>query len=144
MVMKKNTKIFLALIILITIMVLGFLSLGYAYTSNNIIKLEKLESDKQKIKGLSGRESLCDNCGMLFRYEKPQEIGIWMKNMNFSIDIIWLDTEKKITHIEQSVSPKTYPKSFSDGSGRSKYVIELPSGYVKEKELQQNDKFYFW
>jgi uncharacterized membrane protein (UPF0127 family) len=49
-----------------------------------------------------------------------------MKDMRFSIDIIWLDEAKKINMIKSNIEPATYPESFC--SADTKYVIELNQG----------------
>ena len=52
-------------------------------------------TDEEKARGLSGRESLDEDEGMLFVFDVPGNYGFWMKDMNFAIDIIWLN--EKIT-----------------------------------------------
>jgi uncharacterized membrane protein (UPF0127 family) len=77
--------------------------------------------------GLGDRASLASTSGMFFVFEKPDDYGFWMKGMEFSLDIIWLDQNFKIIHIEQDLSPSTYPQVFYPGSP-AKYVIEVNAG----------------
>ncbi len=60
-------------------------------------------------RGLSGRESLAENEGMLFTYNKPQMTYFWMKGMNFPIDIVWLKkisaTQAQVIGIESNLQP---------------------------------------
>src|SRR3989338_5744277 len=56
-------------------------------------------------KGLSGHKPILDNEGMFFVFDKPDNYGFWMKDMQFPIDIIWLNKDLKIIYIEKSVSP---------------------------------------
>jgi uncharacterized membrane protein (UPF0127 family) len=144
MVMKNSNKILIALVIFAVFFFGLFYSQNFAIVSGEAIKLERAETAEAKQKGLSGRKSLCGGCGMLFSYDKPQEIGIWMKDMKFSIDIVWLDKEKRITHVESSVTPETYPTTFSDRTARSQFVVELPSKYIQEHQIKNGDKLYFW
>ena len=76
---------------------------------------------------------------MLFVEPKPRVACIWMKDMNFAIDIIWLDDKKTIRHLEERVSPKTYPKTFCP-EGKTKYVVELPSGTIDKHQLAVGQK----
>jgi uncharacterized membrane protein (UPF0127 family) len=85
-------------------------------------------------KGLSGLSSLPFNTGMLFKFERPGIYAIWMKDMLFSIDILWLDEKFKITHIETNVSPSTYPKTFSNKIPSS-YVLETEENFVQKNDL---------
>lgn len=106
---------------------------GQAYT------LEIVVSAEERKKGLSGRESLAANEGMLFVEAKPNIACFWMKDMNFAIDIIWLDDKKIIRHLEERLSPKTYPKSFCPPV-KTKYVVELPSGSIDKYQLAVGQK----
>ncbi len=78
-------------------------------------------------KGLSGKKSLSNDEGMIFVFENPYKYGFWMKEMNFPIDIIWIDENKTVNHIEKDVKPETYPKIFYPETP-SKYVLEIASG----------------
>lgn len=81
--------------------------------------------------GLSGRDSLPENHGMLFVFEREGVWGIWMKDMQFSLDIIWADSEGDIITITRDVSPETYPAVFYPARAEARYVLELPAGYTK-------------
>ena len=84
--------------------------------------------------GLGGISSLASTSGMFFVFDKPDDYGFWMKDMEFSLDIIWLDQSFKIIHIEHDLSPSTYPKVFLPGSP-AKYVIEVNAGMAKKFSL---------
>lgn len=109
---------------------------------SGIIKLKVANSLNEQRQGLSGRESLADNSGMLFVYNDSERRCFWMKNMRFPIDIVWLDADKRIVHIYENLSPNTYPESFcSDELAR--YVIELNSGMVKKLDLSIGQQLTF-
>lgn len=90
--------------------------------------------------GLSGRESLADNQGMLFDFHGSAERCMWMKDMNFSIDMIWLDEQKKVVAIEEDISPDTYPRSFC---AKAAYVLELDAGQVDEAHIRVGQMLSF-
>ncbi len=86
--------------------------------------------DKQ-VEGLSDRTSLQEGTGMIFVFSSPAIQYMWMKDMNFPLDMVWLDQNKKVTYIATDVTPETYEKNppqifFSPTP--SLYVIELPEG----------------
>lgn len=93
-------------------------------------------------KGLSGRAALGKNEGMVFVFDKLDKYGIWMKDMLFSIDIIWMDENFKIVHIEKSVGPETYPTIFSPDR-LSMYVLEIAAGQVDLLGIKVGDKVDF-
>lgn len=93
-----------------------------------VINVEVADTDAERAQGLSGRESLKEGEGLLFIFEKEGFYGFWMKDMNFPIDIAWINKDKKIIHIENGVSPETYPKVFQP-TEKSLYVLEVPAGF---------------
>ena len=84
--------------------------------------------------GLSDVPYLASTTGILFVFDKPDDYGFWMKGMEFSLDIIWLDQSLKIIHIEHDLSPATYPKVFLPDSP-AKYVIEVNVGLADKFSL---------
>ena len=98
---------------------------GYTETKklSCLLKLEYATTGQQWERGLSGRDNMPDDVGMLFVFDKPSEQCMWMKDMRFSLDMIWLNENKRIEKIEKNVSPDTYPGSFC--AQNSKYVLEL-------------------
>lgn len=128
------------------------------------LKIEAIladEADERK-EGLSDRDGLPISQGMLFVFDKSDTYAIWMKDMKFPIDIIWIDDspahsglspsgsmtgEKKIVDIAQNAVPepgkddeelKIYrPK------GQAKYVLEINAGLSKLHDLQAGDTVSF-
>jgi uncharacterized protein len=94
-------------------------------------------TDEQRIKGLSGLDKLNENEGMLFMFDEPSKQGFWMNEMNFPIDIIWLDSTGKVVHIEKNLEPcrifMTCP--VYEPQSDSLYVIELRSGFTSDHSI---------
>jgi len=97
---------------------------------NTRYTLQIADTDFLRERGLSYRRSLAPQTGMLFIFDTPRISKFWMKDMNFPLDIVWLDADKKVIHIEHSLSPSTYPNSFGPETP-TQYVIELNAGEVK-------------
>ncbi|HEY4528324.1 MAG TPA: DUF192 domain-containing protein [Candidatus Paceibacterota bacterium] len=91
------------------------------------LTIEVADTDVERIQGLSGRETLPLGTGMLFVFENPGIHGIWMKDMKFPIDIIWLDKDMSVISKELNVSPDTYPQVFYP-SREAYYVLEVKAG----------------
>lgn len=105
---------------------------------NTTIQVEIADTDAERTLGLSGRESLAENTGLLFVFETEGYHGIWMKEMNFPIDIAWLDKNKKIIHIEHNVAPETYPKVFNPPSP-DLFVLETNAGVFQKFNIGVGD-----
>lgn len=97
------------------------------------------EDKESRTSGLSGVESMQYYDGMLFVFEEPQLHGFWMKDMNFPLDIIWLDEAGMVIHIENNLSPDSYPKVFQPKT-ESLYVIELGGGVAEESGIKAGDQ----
>lgn len=108
--------------------------------AKGVYKLEVVESRGAKERGLSGRTSLPRQNGMLFIYTSDEKRCFWMKEMQFSIDIIWTDASKKITHIEPSISPNSYPRTFC---AEGQHIIELNAGEASRNFLQKGQQLTF-
>lgn len=99
------------------------------------------ESFAQKAVGLMYRPSIKDNEGMLFKFPFNHEWKIWMLNMKFPIDVIWLDEKFRIVHIERGMQPCSNIfscKSFSPDK-QSRYVLELAAGVAARLKLRHGE-----
>jgi uncharacterized membrane protein (UPF0127 family) len=99
-------------------------------------------SDTQKNKGLSGRESLPQDTGMIFIFDQAGKQYFWMKDMKFALDIIWLDSSKRIVGIEKDVQPDTYPDKFT-AQKPAQYVLEFNSGTANKAGLELGQQLNF-
>ncbi|NCT01821.1 DUF192 domain-containing protein [Candidatus Parcubacteria bacterium] len=88
----------------------------------------------ERISGLSGTPFLPDNVVKLFVFGVLGPQSIWMKDMNYPIDILWLDETGVIVHIEKNISPDTYPTSFSSPVP-AWYVVEANAGFVDSQGI---------
>ena len=92
--------------------------------------------------GLSGTESLESNAGKLFVFNTPGSYGFWMKDMNYAIDIIWIDEYLKIVDISKDLTPQTYPTIFYPPKD-IKYVLEVNSGFSTRNNISINQLMKF-
>lgn len=105
-------------------------------TSTLIVELA-LSQDERAL-GLGKRFFLDEDEGMLFVYEKAGYPAIWMKDMLFPIDIIWLSSSFSVVHVERNVSPSSYPTSFKPKIP-AQYVLETSAGYVDAHGVNLGD-----
>ncbi len=99
--------------------------------------LEIASTSQEKQIGLSNRESLCVNCGMLFIFPKQSIYTFWMKDTYIPLDIIWLDKDYKIVKIA-TVLETNSEKKYSN-KVKAKYVIELNANEVFKRDLEIGD-----
>jgi uncharacterized membrane protein (UPF0127 family) len=109
---------------------------------NTSVMVEIADTDAERTLGLSGRDTLASDHGLLFVFPRDTRANFWMKDMKFAIDIMWVDSQKKIIHIEDSLQPSTYPKTFSPDAD-ARYVLEVPAGFAKSHDILVGDTLTF-
>jgi uncharacterized membrane protein (UPF0127 family) len=95
-------------------------------------------TDEDQIKGLSIRDQMNENEGMLFAYGEPSRQSFWMKDMKFPIDIIWLNETGSIVHVEENLRPcvpSLECPSFSPNKN-AQYVLETVAGFAQKHHLK--------
>ena len=97
-----------------------------------VLQVELAQTPEERAIGLSHRYSLPEGYGMLFIFENEGSHSFWMKDTHFPIDIIWINTEKEVVYIEHSVTPETFPQSFTSPIP-ALYVLEIPAKYTKNR-----------
>ncbi len=88
----------------------------------------------ERIQGLSNTPYLPEEVVKLFVFDSSAYHSIWMKDMNYAIDIIWVSEDAKIVHIAKNVPPESYPETFSP-SVPALYVIETAAGFADTHSL---------
>ena len=108
------------------------------------VEVEVASTDAQREQGLSGRTSLDAGHGMLFIFDPARTVGFWMKDMHFSIDMIFADEQGTVVTIYENVSPLSYsgkqpPERFLSRVP-VRYVLEVPAGYVQGQGIAIGQK----
>ena len=151
--MRINQRKFIVGIVILSIVVGGyFIYINFSEKSSKIciedkkcFVIEIVDSDAERTTGLSNRESLDKNKGMLFIFEDELVPGFWMKDMNFPIDIIWISSDFEIVGIETGLQPcinvdsclAVYPTQPIE------YVLEINSNQAEENNITEGDRVYF-
>ncbi|MBI3932167.1 MAG: DUF192 domain-containing protein [Acidobacteria bacterium] len=103
--------------------------------SGKVLEAEVMVRDEDRAMGLMFRPSLSQDRGMLFVFEEADFHGIWMKNCKFPIDILWLDDERRVVHVEQGAPPcRAEPCPVYQPLRRASYVVEINSGQARREK----------
>ncbi len=105
---------------------------------NTVFSVGVADTLGSRSKGLSDRESLGANEGLLFVFEKPGVYSFWMKDMLFSIDIVWISEAGQIIYIEEGATPESFPESFGP-QVESLYVLEVNKGTFEKEGIVVGD-----
>ena len=113
-----------------------------AQFGNTIVFVSSLYTVPEQKRGLSGRESMPTNEGLLFVFPRSDFYGFWMKEMKFPIDIIWIDENSKVVSIARDLKPSSFPEIFKP-SEKSVYVLEVNAGFAAEHNIKIGDYVTF-
>lgn len=102
---------------------------------NRCVQLEVARTESQKNRGLSGRDTLPENRGMLFVFDRTDAHCFWMKDMKFGLDMLWLDERGDIVFMRQNVAPETYPDTQCPDVP-ARYVVEVRAGMAGRAGLR--------
>lgn len=111
-------------------------------SSNELFDIEFASTDQQRTLGLSGRSCIGLQQVMIFEFQSPGKYGFWMKDMNFAIDIVWLDQNKKVVSVVENAVPSSYPQIFVPEE-TAMYVVEMQAGKTRSLNIQ-NGQFLNW
>jgi len=122
--------------------VVNFDNIKYVKIARQNVKVELALTNMVRERGLSGRKELKENEGMLFVFDRPSKYSFWMKNMNFSVDIIWLGEDLRVVYIKKDARPELYPETYTP-TENAKYVLEVPAGFSEKNNLKVGDSASF-
>jgi uncharacterized protein len=115
-------------------------------TVNGLVLVADISvTNEQRTKGLSVKDGLAENEAMLFVFDNEAEHTFWMKDMKFPIDIIWIDSDKTIVHIEHNLQPCGYGllcPTYKPGQD-SLYVLETVGGFAEKHDVVQGTRVQF-
>ncbi len=103
--------------------------------------VEVAQTPAELEKGLSGRNSLPDDQGLLFTFAKAGNHAFWMKDMKFAIDIIFIDKDKIVSIAENATPPKSPQEKltvYTPGQPVDK-VLEIKAGLSKKYGFKAGD-----
>ncbi|MCI0615855.1 DUF192 domain-containing protein [bacterium] len=107
---------------------------------NARIVVEIADTQAKQTQGLSGRQFLPAETGLLFVFDTLAPHGVWMKDMKFPIDIFWLDEAYAVIDMEENISPATYPEIFTPQSP-AKFVLETNAGSANKYSIEIGIRF---
>ena len=93
----------------------------------------------ERRRGLSGRESLPPDAGMLFVFEGERVLSFWMKDTLIPLDILFIDGERRIVDIH-TMPPQPGVTDAELAVYRSSepamYALEVNAGVAAELGLE--------
>lgn len=111
---------------------------GYA------VRIEAAADDPTRAQGLMYRDRVPAGTGMLFLFPQSGDYPFWMKNTLVPLDMIWIDEQKRVVHVESNVPPcKADPCPNYPPHSQAKYVLELGAGEAGKHRVANGSTLKF-
>jgi len=149
----KHTKIALGLIVSVAVLALFFSFSSRPPTCQKTggitvvdigsthVNAEVADTPENITRGLMFRTSLGENAGMLFVFDRDEIYNFWMKNTKIPLDMLWIDGNRRIVHIEKNVQPCTGdPCPTYSPSKTARYVLEVNANFTAAHNISVGDK----
>jgi len=105
--------------------------------------VEVADTPIARARGLSGRDSLASDSGMLFLFSEPGTQVFWMKDMKFPIDIIWIKGEKVIGMVIGAEPEDEEDYELYKSPEPVDKVLEINAGLVSRLGIKVGDQIAF-
>ena len=103
------------------------------------IWVEIADTESKREQGLSGRDKLDSDSGMLFIFDRPDKYSFWMKDMKINLDFVWI-RDGKIVYLSRNISnPTTLYPPYDVNK-----VLEVNAGFIDANKLEVGDKIEVW
>lgn len=111
----------------------------YIVLNDKKLKAYISDTEEKIILWLSNTKKLKENESMLFVFKNPRISRFWMKDMNYSIDILFFNKDKKLIYIKENATPKSFPKTFWPEE-KILYVLETNANFSSKNNINIWDK----
>lgn len=119
----------------------GRVRLSTPYGGSHDFTVEIAKTSAQLRQGLMNRTELAADSGMLFKYNPPRTVGMWMKNTLIPLDMLFADRLGRVVYISENTTPMS--QDIIQAPGRTAYVLEVPAGTVKRLSIALGHRLTF-
>jgi uncharacterized membrane protein (UPF0127 family) len=110
-----------------------------------VLEVQIADDESKRIRGLMFQDPLPYDQGMIFVFDEPGVYSLWMLNMQFALDMIWIDADGNVVHIEQNIPPCETPTEIMAcqsivPSGEAMYILEVTAGFVEQFGITKDSK----
>jgi uncharacterized membrane protein (UPF0127 family) len=99
---------------------------------NRRIKAEVASTAQSREQGLMQRTILCEDCGMLFVFEKADKYSFWMQDTPLPLSVAFIDATGEITNIEEMAPDTTV---LHDSQGKALFALEMNGGWFSRNGI---------
>ena len=109
------------------------------------LQAEVADTPEKLLFGLAFRETLRNDHGMLFLFERSDFHKVWTKRYQFNVDLIWVDESRHVVHIVETAVPCVNDPCewYGPPPERARYVIAATSGFVDRAQVSVGNELVF-
>jgi uncharacterized membrane protein (UPF0127 family) len=100
--------------------------------------VELADTPEARIQGLQGRRHLAADRGMLFDFDPPQPVAMWMKDTPIALDMLFLGADGAVIGIARNARPYSLELIRIDAPVRA--VLELNAGAADRIAVREGDR----
>jgi uncharacterized membrane protein (UPF0127 family) len=104
----------------------------------HVFQVELAVNDAQRAQGLMDRKELPEGRGMLFDFQREQDVAFWMKNTYIPLDMIFIRANGRILRIAENTTPLSEQMIPSGGPVRG--VLEVIGGTARKLGIAPGDR----
>lgn len=102
---------------------------------NKKYRVQEARTEEEKEKGLQGVTELPEDEGMLFYFDPPEDVSMWMKDTLIPLDIVFINDDEEVMYVGEGV-PNTETQMSVQNTA---YVLEVNRG----SGIQEGDELSF-
>ena len=108
------------------------------------VDVEIAANDETREQGLMYRDNLSPGKGMIFVFTATGEYPFWMKNTLISLDMIWIDDQRRVVHVAHDVQPcRADPCTSYPPHAQARDVLELAAGSARAHRVVEGSQLRF-
>ena len=104
------------------------------------VNVQIADDSNERARGLMFVESLDENAGMFFVFERESYLTFWMKNTLIPLDIIFIDEKLKIVDIKNAMPCSQNPCELYKSTAPAKYVLEVNGNFTIKNSIRPGNK----
>lgn len=118
------------------------LSLQRGTEQITVLAVEIVSGDTERRRGLAGRAHIPDDFGMLFLLDTTRAQSFWMNGMEFPLDILFFDKDKRLIKTLTNLSPCSECTIY-EAPSHAAYAIEINGGLTERLRIREGDRIVF-
>lgn len=101
--------------------------------------VEVADNPIEQARGLMNRQSLGQDHGMLFVFDREEIHSFWMKNTLIPLDVIWIGKDKRVKAIQTLEPCQTEECPHANPGSPALYVLEINGGLAQRSGINAGD-----